>query len=155
MPHVIVKLWSGKSEQQKAQLAGAITKDVMEVLHYGDNSQKGASAARKERWSRRRDGSRFSSQVPSLKELALFAMLLIAMNADLLEAAEALPLPERVELAEAVWENITGEGHEPPVTAAQADELDRRLEEHRRDPKSGIPWEQVKVELDQKYGRAK
>ena len=24
MPHVIVKLWSGKSEQQKAQLAGAI-----------------------------------------------------------------------------------------------------------------------------------
>ena len=39
MPHVIVKLWSGKSEQQKAQLAGAITKDVMEVLHYGDNSQ--------------------------------------------------------------------------------------------------------------------
>jgi len=77
------------------------------------------------------------------------------MNADLLEAAKALPLPERIELAEALWESIAGEGHEPPLTPAQADELDRRLEEHRRDPKSGIPWEQAKVELDQKYGRSK
>ncbi len=76
---------------------------------------KGARAARKERWSRRRDGSRFSSQVPSLKELALSAML-GDMNADLLEAAKALPLPERIELAEALWESITGEGHEPPLT---------------------------------------
>ncbi len=82
-------------------------------------------------------------------------MLFIAMNADLLEAAKALPLPERIELAEALWESITGEGHEPPLTPAQADELERRLEEHWRDPKSGIPWEQVKVELDQKYGRSK
>jgi len=38
MPHVIVKLWPGKSEQQKKQLAEAITKDVMEVLHYGAES---------------------------------------------------------------------------------------------------------------------
>ena len=38
MPHVIVKLWPGKSEQQKIRLAEAITKDVMEILHYGDES---------------------------------------------------------------------------------------------------------------------
>ena len=38
MPHVIVKLWPGKSEQQKTRLAAAITKDVMEILHYGDES---------------------------------------------------------------------------------------------------------------------
>jgi 4-oxalocrotonate tautomerase len=38
MPHVIVKLWPCKSEQQKARLAGAITKAVTEVLHYGDDS---------------------------------------------------------------------------------------------------------------------
>jgi 4-oxalocrotonate tautomerase len=38
MPHVIVKLWPGKSEQQKKQLAEAITTDVMEVLHYGAES---------------------------------------------------------------------------------------------------------------------
>ena len=38
MPHVIVKLWPGKSEQQKSRLAEAITKDVMEILHYGEES---------------------------------------------------------------------------------------------------------------------
>jgi 4-oxalocrotonate tautomerase len=38
MPHVIVKLWPGKSEEQKARLAAAIAKDVMEVLHYGEES---------------------------------------------------------------------------------------------------------------------
>jgi len=38
MPHVIVKLWPGKTEQQKKQLAEAITKDVMSVLHYGEES---------------------------------------------------------------------------------------------------------------------
>lgn len=38
MPHVIVKLWPGKSEQQKKRLADAITKDVMEILHYGEES---------------------------------------------------------------------------------------------------------------------
>jgi 4-oxalocrotonate tautomerase len=36
MPHVIVKLWPGKSEQQKTRLAEAIAKDVMEILHYGE-----------------------------------------------------------------------------------------------------------------------
>ena len=38
MPHVIVKLWPGKSEQQKIRLAEAITKDVMDILHYGEES---------------------------------------------------------------------------------------------------------------------
>jgi 4-oxalocrotonate tautomerase len=38
MPHVIVKLWPGKSEQQKTRLAEAIAKDVMDVLGYGEES---------------------------------------------------------------------------------------------------------------------
>lgn len=38
MPHVIVKLWPGKSEEQKRRLAAAITKNVTSVLHYGDDS---------------------------------------------------------------------------------------------------------------------
>jgi 4-oxalocrotonate tautomerase len=38
MPHVIVKLWPGKSEQQKTRLAEAITRDVMDILHYGEES---------------------------------------------------------------------------------------------------------------------
>ena len=38
MPHVIVKLWPGKSEQKKQRLAEAITKDVMEIFNYGKES---------------------------------------------------------------------------------------------------------------------
>ncbi|HZT69846.1 MAG TPA: tautomerase family protein [Terriglobia bacterium] len=38
MPHVIVKLWPGKTEQQKTRLAEAFTRDVMEILHYGEES---------------------------------------------------------------------------------------------------------------------
>jgi len=38
MPHVIVKLWPGKSEEQKTLLARRIVKDVMEILHYGEES---------------------------------------------------------------------------------------------------------------------
>ena len=38
MPHVIVKLWPGKSEEQKRRLAQEIAKDVMNVLNSGDES---------------------------------------------------------------------------------------------------------------------
>ena len=38
MPHVIVKLWPGKTEQQKQRLADAITKDVVDILRYGGES---------------------------------------------------------------------------------------------------------------------
>ncbi len=38
MPHVIVKLWPGQSEQRKARLAEAIARDVMDVLGYGEES---------------------------------------------------------------------------------------------------------------------
>ena len=38
MPHVIVKLWPGKTEEQKRRLAEAIAKNVMDVLDYGEES---------------------------------------------------------------------------------------------------------------------
>jgi 4-oxalocrotonate tautomerase len=38
MPHVIVKLYSGRSEQQKEKLAAEVTKAVMATLKYGEES---------------------------------------------------------------------------------------------------------------------
>jgi 4-oxalocrotonate tautomerase len=38
VPHVIVKLWPGKSEHQKKKLAEKITKAVISTLHYGEES---------------------------------------------------------------------------------------------------------------------
>jgi 4-oxalocrotonate tautomerase len=38
MPHVIVKLYAGRSEQQKARLAEAVTKAVMEGVSCAEDS---------------------------------------------------------------------------------------------------------------------
>ena len=38
MPHAVVKLMAGKSEEQKSQLAEEITKNLMSVLNYGEQS---------------------------------------------------------------------------------------------------------------------
>lgn len=38
MPHVIVKMYSGRSEKQKARLVEEITKAVMATLNYGEES---------------------------------------------------------------------------------------------------------------------
>jgi len=38
VPHVIVKLWPGKSEAQKRRLTDAIVESVSGILGYGDGS---------------------------------------------------------------------------------------------------------------------
>lgn len=38
MPHVIVKLWPGKSDQQKSRLAEAIARNVMDLLGSAEES---------------------------------------------------------------------------------------------------------------------
>jgi phenylpyruvate tautomerase PptA (4-oxalocrotonate tautomerase family) len=38
MPHVIVKLYSGRRDKEKSRLAEEITKAVMTTLKYGDES---------------------------------------------------------------------------------------------------------------------
>ena len=38
MPHVIVKLWPGKTQAQKQALSDAIVRDVTSTLGYGDES---------------------------------------------------------------------------------------------------------------------
>jgi putative addiction module component (TIGR02574 family) len=35
----------------------------------------------------------------------------------------------------------------PALTAEQLEEIDRRLENHRRDPASAIPWQEVRARL--------
>jgi len=38
MPHVIVKLWPGKTNAQKRDLSDAIVRNVTSILRYGDES---------------------------------------------------------------------------------------------------------------------
>jgi 4-oxalocrotonate tautomerase len=46
MPHVIVKLWPGKSEEQKNRLAEEITKDVMASELWSGIGFRGPSGSR-------------------------------------------------------------------------------------------------------------
>lgn len=75
------------------------------------------------------------------------------MNVNLIEAAKGLSLPERIELMDALWESIVEDGYEPPLTDAQAEELDRRLKAHQESPDDVVDWETIKAELDAKRGR--
>ncbi len=75
------------------------------------------------------------------------------MDTNLLEAAKLLPQRERVELFNALWETLSKEGYYPEATAAQTAELQRRLEAHLRNPQDVVPWEQVKADAEDEYGR--
>ena len=75
------------------------------------------------------------------------------MSTNVLQAAKNLPLPERLELLDALWESIVEEGYEPPLTTAQADELDRRLKAHQRNPDDVVDWKAIKTEVDSTFGK--
>ncbi len=50
---------------------------------------------------------------------------------------------ERVLYVQDLWDRIAAEPDGVPLTEAQRIELRRRVEEHRTDPGSAVPWEQV------------
>ena len=52
---------------------------------------------------------------------------------------------ERVQLADELWESISDQ---PKLTAAQAEELDRRLESYRRDRSAGRSWREALKEIE-------
>lgn len=69
---------------------------------------------------------------------------------EILEQIEQLPLNERHEVAEKVFEKYGGFDDE--LTTEQAAELDRRLAEFEKNPREGIPWEQVEADLNKRFG---
>jgi putative addiction module component (TIGR02574 family) len=60
-----------------------------------------------------------------------------------------LPAAERAELAMALWESLSpGEREaEFDLTPEQAVELDRRWQEHLKNPASAIPWDDVRRKI--------
>ena len=58
---------------------------------------------------------------------------------------ERLPLAERVQLVEDLWDSIAQSGAEDlPVPEWQKAELRRRKQEYRRHPESARPWAEIK-----------
>lgn len=58
-----------------------------------------------------------------------------------------LSISERIQLAEDLWNSILEQQDEVPLTDAQQQELDRRLERYQQEPTSGSTWGEVKQRL--------
>jgi putative addiction module component (TIGR02574 family) len=60
-----------------------------------------------------------------------------------------LTAEERVQLAEDLWESLGQVKSRLPLTRAQEQELDRRLDAYRQDRDPGTPWEDALREIEE------
>jgi len=58
-----------------------------------------------------------------------------------------LPVAERLELVEDLWDSIAREPGELRLSAAQVGELDRRLERLEDSPDEGAEWDTLKARI--------
>ena len=69
-------------------------------------------------------------------------------KAEILEELRRMPEGERRELVETI--ELEFGDFDDELTPEQIAELDRRAEELRKNPESGIPWKQVRAEAKQR-----
>ena len=67
------------------------------------------------------------------------------MNA-LLDKALELPIPDRIRFVEDVWDSIAVESGAVELSDEQRAEIDRRIEEYRKNPGGNVPWGEIKAE---------
>lgn len=58
-----------------------------------------------------------------------------------------MSIEERILFVEDVWDSIATTPEVVPLTEAQRIELDKRLEDYHKNPKSGSPWIDVKKRI--------
>jgi putative addiction module component (TIGR02574 family) len=66
------------------------------------------------------------------------------------EALFKLPLAERLQLVEDLWDSIAAEHAQEPVPAQVLAELRERKARYDANPESGISWTEVKRQLREK-----
>jgi putative addiction module component (TIGR02574 family) len=62
----------------------------------------------------------------------------------LLTEINALPVVDRIRLAQAIWDSIPEDEYPPDLTPEQQAELDRRLADLRADPSIVLTWDEIK-----------
>jgi putative addiction module component (TIGR02574 family) len=62
---------------------------------------------------------------------------------DILE----LTIAERIQLAEDIWDSVAAFPEAIPLTDAQKEELNRRLQAYAQSPNEGISWDELKDKL--------
>ncbi len=73
-------------------------------------------------------------------------------RAELFEQAKNLPLHERIELVNQLWNSIADEEGETDLTPEQLNEVERRATEIREHPDLGVPWKEAKARLKIRFG---
>ncbi|MEJ7849219.1 MAG: addiction module protein [Pyrinomonadaceae bacterium] len=69
----------------------------------------------------------------------------------LLDEILELPVAERIKLVGDIWDSIADVPDAVEITVEQKAELDRRMDDYRRNPENTIPWKTIKAEaLDRK-----
>ena len=58
-----------------------------------------------------------------------------------------LSIPERIALAQALWDSIEPRNHVPSISEARRAELERRAAEDDAFPEDVVSWEQVKADI--------
>ena len=72
------------------------------------------------------------------------------MTSPYLDAILKLPVPDRLDLVEAIWDSLADSPEADAafaLTEEQREELDRRLAERLADPSSAVPWSEVRRRL--------
>ena len=65
-----------------------------------------------------------------------------------------LSVAERIQLAEDLWDSVSAETADLPLTEAQKAELDRRIADLERDPQAGESWEVVRERIEKRLDTA-
>lgn len=71
------------------------------------------------------------------------------MNTQLSDILQ-LSVAERLQLVEDIWDSIATTSNNLPLTAAQEQELDRRMAAYEQNPTEGLPWDEFKQTLGKK-----
>jgi putative addiction module component (TIGR02574 family) len=64
-----------------------------------------------------------------------------------MQELETLPVSERVQLVEDLWDSIARSNADIPIPQWQKDELERRKQSFLRNQDSGQTWNQVKQDI--------
>lgn len=60
---------------------------------------------------------------------------------------DRLSAEERIQLAEELWDSLLDKPEQIPLTPAQEEELDRRLQAYRQDREPGEPWREALAKI--------
>ena len=72
--------------------------------------------------------------------------IVMPLSVDL-SGIKAMSVPERILVVEEIWDSIAAEQDSIPLTDAQRDELDRRLDAFDASPDEGSSWQEVKSRI--------